>query len=1100
MAKYIKSYSKYVEKKIHQYTNDSVIGERDITTVGGFELKRGDRSYTYQDSSFIFKSNGGSIANADLRSDDWSGGLYTLENVSSVQDRVKTDDTECQSKINETKLSNYAYYGSCSELIRSSITDIIDRFPAEIFIADNSYRSKRYYKDGKGDVHPFVNLDGDEMYEVNNPFGINIYMPFKNEDTIQNKLRWFANNLYQNFEILIGDESFVIKGIEIENKEDVQPCPGTLIHDVYIEYGSTKESSGNTILISVFYGENREIVYLCSDSLKGEFHIRPKECFYTEFINSLSVFQKQLMNTKTTPKYKAVFEVMTPNEFGYKLLLEEFSMPIDKGGYNPLIDKDVYSQYIKRLSSYGAIYDEYFSDNIVRVMTHESIKNFDWSYTKNGTKVSSILRIIGREFDEIRLNAQGVSKAKITNYLNNNYTPNYLLSDYCAQDGWDVKNVTPFHVSGYRQRYGTNVWSGGTVTPFSEESVAPYSRDRHYGSMGKEDGPYYGEYYDNSAATEKTINLTISDSTFNKYSQSRYSRYTTEDDKTFNREGTRLVYQGLNIKYLSSGASSDYIDLPCPSGGTYQSKVLCDYTSNRTYNVDDVNSYFYKMLRMNSKSLLQKKGTIAAIEEMLGLFGFKSKRWASYGKDKKNYDYTIDEYTISGISPIIDSISGNSYYIERLNSYKLLTYNDDTNPYNGLMVRYYYKDENGKFVGETRDDLYGQDRYLFPYYNSEDEIDGDIKYQENGGWLGKNEFFSRDNKYIVTGYTSLNAYTETSRNIGQVDKLSDLISLPKDILKDGSIYKVNNLNTKYAILEGGLYEIYDDVFNNEPYHYVNLEIVDKSLVVGKKVYSNEYITVSDPRYYGDTYTFNPTIDKLGLYVRMYIDYDSETPFIIRTRDTGSDIMLTNYKFFVGGTYYDIIDKKDLMTNYFVLTNVENSNEMSQYGWLQMSTYDYDYHKVVDTDDYFEGNNPHRASERYDSGQKYIDYFDKIFKYSYDNNLIDSRCYGEDSTDLINMSEIGFHITKEGRDSWIPSASIDTKVHSFAKTNEYSGKTVTDDIMNTKLVKITFKVDYKLSTDAQKYFEQLKYFDKIINDYLTQMIPPCTILQVYINHG
>ena len=53
---------------------------------------------------------------------------------------------------------------------------------------------------------------------------------------------------------------------------------------------------------------------------------------------------------------------------------------------------------------------------------------------------------------------------------------------------------------------------------------------------------------------------------------------------------------------------------------------------------------------------------------------------------------------------------------------------------------------------------------------------------------------------------------------------------------------------------------------------------------------------------------------------------------------------------------------------------------------------------------------------------------------------------------------------------------------------------------TKLVKITFKVDYKLLTDAQKYFEQLKYFDKIINDYLTQMIPPCTILQVYINHG
>lgn len=1102
MAKYIKSYSKYVEKKIHQYTNDSVIGERDITTVGGFDSRNSGKSYTYQDSSFIFKSGNEFDNKYDLNVSDWNGGIYTLSNVSSIEERIKTDDTECRAKVNETRLSDYAYYGSCSELIRSSINDIMERFPAEIYIPDNTDRSKRYYKDGKGDVHAFGEDEGKELYEVYNPFGINIYMPYKNEETITNELRWFANDLYANFEILTDGKSFGIDEIRVINYDIDAPCPGVKIHDVYLDYTDHDESGepiGKSAAISVYYGENREIAYLCENSLIGEFHIRPKEEFYIKFINSLSVFQKHLMNTKTNPKYKAVFEVVVPYEYGYKLKLEEFVMPIGRGGYNPLIDKNIYTQYIKKLSYYGTIYDEAFSDNIIRVMTHEAIKNFDWSYTSNGTKVSSILRLMGREFDEVRISAKGISTAKNTNYLNGNYTPSYLLSDYCSQDGWDVKNVTPFHVSGYSKVENTNVYSGGTVKPFSEESVTPYGRERRYKGMHPSNKVYYGEYYDYTKKTKGFVDLAITDSTFNKNSQARYSRYTTEDDETFTREGKREVYE-TSISFLSSSTSSDYVELPCESGGTYQSKIFSDYTSNRSYNVDDVNSYFFKMLRMNSKSLLQKKGTIAAIEELLGLFGLKSKRWASYGKNKTDYDYRIEEYTVSGVTPIVDSFSGGSYDIERLNGYKMLTYDDETNPYKGLMVRYYYKDENGNFVGETRDDLYGTDRYLFPYYSSEEEIDGNIKYQENGGWSERNIFFSRGDKYVMTREAPMKDYTETSRNIGQVEKLSDLTALPKEVLRDGSIYKVANLNTRYAILEGGLYEIYDDVFNGKNYKYIKLDIVDKSLVVGKKVYTNEFITVSDPRYYNDTYTFNPTTDELGFSVRLYVDYENSTPFILKTSDTGSDIMISNYKFFVGGTYYDILDKKDLMTNYFVLTNVENSHEMSQYGWLQMSVYDYDYHKVADSEDYFNGNNPHRASERYDSGQRYIDHLDRIFKYSYENGLIDSRCYGEDSSDLEKIAETGFHITKENSTSWISSARVDEKVHSFARTNEYSGKSVTDDVVNTKFVKITFKVDYNLSKDSQKYLEQAKYFDKVINDYMSQVIPPCTILQVYIKNG
>ena len=67
------------------------------------------------------------------------------------------------------------------------------------------------------------------------------------------------------------------------------------------------------------------------------------------------------------------------------------------------------------------------------------------------------------------------------------------------------------------------------------------------------------------------------------------------------------------------------------------------------------------MLKMNSRAILKKKGTIEGIESLLSLFGLKSKRWfesmfqddyrtkqtLSNSRDVKtylDYDYNIIEY------------------------------------------------------------------------------------------------------------------------------------------------------------------------------------------------------------------------------------------------------------------------------------------------------------------------------------------------------------------------------------------------------------------------------------------------------------------------
>ena len=93
--------------------------------------------------------------------------------------------------------------------------------------------------------------------------------------------------------------------------------------------------------------------------------------------------------------------------------IEDFIFPTTYGGYNLDASTDIFSNYALRFSEIGLYYDEYFTDNLYRSMTHESIKNFDWTYTRKynegdeeeyihgGEKIQKALRIFAREFDEI---------------------------------------------------------------------------------------------------------------------------------------------------------------------------------------------------------------------------------------------------------------------------------------------------------------------------------------------------------------------------------------------------------------------------------------------------------------------------------------------------------------------------------------------------------------------------------------------------------------------------------------------------------------------------------------------------------------------------
>ena len=108
----------------------------------------------------------------------------------------------------------------------------------------------------------------------------------------------------------------------------------------------------------------------------------------------------------------------------------------------------MFNDYVDRLVEIGEFYDERFSDNLWRSMTHEAIKNFDWSFSREystgdeepyvdgGSRIQKIIRLYAREFDEIKLFIDAVRNTSIISYNNINNLPDYFFSDKLEENGW----------------------------------------------------------------------------------------------------------------------------------------------------------------------------------------------------------------------------------------------------------------------------------------------------------------------------------------------------------------------------------------------------------------------------------------------------------------------------------------------------------------------------------------------------------------------------------------------------------------------------------------------------------------------------------------
>lgn len=474
--------------------------------------------------------------------------------------------------------------------------------------------------------------------------------------------------------------------------------------------------------------------------------IQPKKEIIETYFNGLKGFEKQLLTRKTKPLYTNKF--ITPIEYnlGYLYYNRAYTWPSD--GYCIDITSTKYIDFINKLSDMAELYDELWTDNLWRRMTHEAIKNYDWTYTREfidgdeednvdgGERMHKVLNIIGRVFDDIKLSIDTIKRQNKITYNGDRNVPNALLSDKLELFGWDIYSTIP---------------------------------------------TYKNENNETVSASEETITQEVFDD--------KYIKNNVE----------------VNDKKI-------YPDKWYP-------------TSNpNKITFADVDVEFMRRLLLSTRRIFETKGTRQSIDMIMGLFGYGDSDYTiteHYRTVKpREYDKVIDQETNETLGDRIVRLNNQEKQME-------LLYDEDAS---GIPV--------ASFIGGY-DEQGNPKTYLIPYYDQTKMYDGNLYFQNKGGW-----FYKKDDESTEIDFSK---WTETLSYLHVVSQVKDLLNVNPFGIRNGDIYYVVNLNDyiDYTETTDTLYSHFfvmeNELMPEEISSWVNINLEDDDSYAKKAKYLDTII-------------------------------------------------------------------------------------------------------------------------------------------------------------------------------------------------------------------------------------------------------------------
>ena len=394
---------------------------RQLTSRGGTPL--------FTMGNFAVTTNIDPKSNKSFNQGTFSGFL-TVDDVTEDDSTVLTIEKNVKTQLNLdiTDPLQYVWYGSFVEFNRVSLEDISNRWPAAIYV-DNKVGS---VTGNSVTNYSYDTLNDESTFKVNSKY---FYNPFSVKYTTDSANVFETEDIDDLRNLTLNYGKYVLEN-------------GGRTYKVVDFTGSTQKTNSE---ITVKVKGNPFNTLTNSDgsflSSEGSFQyfIKPNQTEIELFFSSLTEYQRNILNRETFPIYKSTFRYPV-NGFDGTIVYQEqtVNFPLTKDGYNLNFFDGLYLSFLDNLNTIAEMFDKNQTNLMVRKYTAEVINSFDTipradgdDLTNNGQKMTNVLNVYGREFDEIKKYITGIKYAHVVTYDKKNNTPDVLIKDLANMLGFE---------------------------------------------------------------------------------------------------------------------------------------------------------------------------------------------------------------------------------------------------------------------------------------------------------------------------------------------------------------------------------------------------------------------------------------------------------------------------------------------------------------------------------------------------------------------------------------------------------------------------------------------------------------------------------------
>jgi hypothetical protein len=352
---------------------------------------------------------------------DYSNELSTFVRPITL-DTIGITDVESQNIFNTTEnavlnldksnLNTFAKFGSAYELLRVSVENIITKYPYSLYI------NSQFFGGTNTTFYDFEYNETTNLSSFKIPNGI-----------IDNKYGFVFDQGNQS----ISGSTDELKNLNLSFEKYLVWNPNRPTDNSHVIVGFTGDSASRDYLRVICVGN--PFPSIGNDNFgRFDIHLKPNTVQFEDFRIQLEGFEKNIVSQRNGIRgFEFNMREPTLEEDGTIKYNEKTILWNTSDGYNIDIDNSRYQTFLDVLLTIGKKYDRIKTDLIARFLTPASIKTYD--LTQDG-KVTKLLRIYGREFDQLKQFIDSLVHINKVTYDKKNNLPDQIVKNLARTFGW----------------------------------------------------------------------------------------------------------------------------------------------------------------------------------------------------------------------------------------------------------------------------------------------------------------------------------------------------------------------------------------------------------------------------------------------------------------------------------------------------------------------------------------------------------------------------------------------------------------------------------------------------------------------------------------